>query len=65
MMIARWNKALAAVATCALFARGLSACGTGTSANGDVEKMTLVVWASQEDQAGEDSWLQRMEQAFE
>lgn len=65
MMIARWNKALAAVATCALFAGGLSACGTGTSANGDVEKMTLVVWASQEDQAGEDSWLQRMEQAFE
>lgn len=49
MMIARWNKALAAVATCALFAGGLSACGTGTSANGDVEKMTLVVWASQED----------------
>lgn len=48
-MIARWNKALAAVAACALFAGGLSACGTGASANGDAENITLVVWASQED----------------
>ena len=54
-MIARWNKALAAVAACALFAGGLTACGTGASANGDAENITLVVWASQEDQANEDS----------
>ena len=65
MMIARWNKALAAVATCALFAGGLTACGTGASANGDAENITLVVWASQEDQANEDSWLQEMEKAFQ
>lgn len=64
-MIARWNKALAAVAACALFAGGLSACGTGASANGDAENITLVVWASQEDQANEDSWLQEMEKAFQ
>ena len=64
-MIARWNKALAAVAACALFAGGLTACGTGASANGDAENITLVVWASQEDQANEDSWLQEMEKAFQ
>lgn len=64
-MIARWNKALAAVAACALFAGGLTACGTGASAGGDAENITLVVWASQEDQANEDSWLQEMEKAFQ
>ncbi|MBW3082658.1 extracellular solute-binding protein [Bifidobacterium phasiani] len=64
-MIARWKKALAATAACALFAGGLAACGDGTASDGDVENMTLVVWASQEDQANEDSWLQTMEQAFE
>lgn len=64
-MIARWNKALAAVAACALFAGGLTACGTGTFADGDAENITLVVWASQEDQANEDSWLQEMEKAFQ
>ena len=62
-MIARWNKALAAVAACALFAGGLAACGTGTFADGDAENITLVVWASQEAQPNEDPWLQEMETA--
>ncbi|NMM94875.1 ABC transporter substrate-binding protein [Bifidobacterium sp. DSM 109957] len=64
-MIARWKSILAAVTTCALLACGLSACGTGNDATaGDEGKMTLVVWASQEDQLNEDSWLQTMEQEF-
>ena len=56
-MIARWNKALAAVAACALFAGGSDRLRHGTFADGDAENITLVVWASQEDQANEDSWL--------
>ncbi len=64
-MIARWKKALAAVAACTLFAGGATACGSETSADGDVENITLIVWASNEDQANEDSWLQTMEAAFE
>ncbi|WP_234918540.1 hypothetical protein [Bifidobacterium longum] len=63
-MMARWKKALAAISACALFVTGLSACGSA-SAGGDAEHITLVVWASQEDQANTDSWLQTMEAAFE
>lgn len=64
-MIARWNKALAALAACATIVGGLSACGSMTNADGQAEKMTLVVWGSQEDQLNEDSWLQEMERAFQ
>lgn len=62
-MTARWNKIAAVVSACAL-AVGISACGAG-SATGDGEHITLVVWASQEDQLNTDSWLQVMEQRFE
>lgn len=66
-MIARWKKALAAVTACVLSFGMLAACGTaGAGANGgEVERMTLVVWASQEDQVDSDSWLQTMESEFE
>ena len=64
-MIARWKSILAAVTTGALLACGLSACGTGSDVTASDEgTMTLVVWASQEDQLNEDSWLQTMEQEF-
>lgn len=65
-MIARWKSAFAAIAACAMAVGGLSACGSsGDATAGDEGKMTLVVWASQEDQANADSWLQTMEQEFQ
>lgn len=66
-MIARWKTALAGLSACALLAGGLSACSSpgDTGASGDGEDITLVVWASQEDQANADSWLQTMEQEFQ
>lgn len=42
---------------------GLAACGqSGTS---DTTEVTLKVWAPQEDQVDENSWLQKVEKAFE
>lgn len=68
-MIARWNRRIAAALACAVSAGLLTACGAGGAGsagpNSDQERMTLVVWASQEDQLNENSWLQTMERQFE
>ena len=68
-MIARWNRRIAAALACAVSAGLLTACGAGGAGsagpNSDQERMTLMVWASQEDQLNENSWLQTMERQFE
>lgn len=61
-MIAQWEKATATISACVMLVAGLAACGAN---NANSENMTLTVWASQEDQANSDSWLQKMEQEFQ
>ncbi len=61
-MIAQWKKATATISACVMLVAGLAACGAN---NANSENMTLTVWASQEDQANSDSWLQKMEQEFQ
>ncbi|MFC0265795.1 extracellular solute-binding protein [Alloscardovia macacae] len=61
-MIAQWRKATAAACAGLLALAGLAACRPSSSSS---EKMTLTVWASQEDQADQNSWLQTMEAEFQ
>jgi len=42
----------------------LSACARRTDGEGDVKKITLTVWAPQEDQPNSDGWLPRMCESF-
>lgn len=58
-----------AMAAMSVFALALAGCAGGDSKSGDAKggstTATITVWAPQEDQANGDSWLPKMEKAFE
>lgn len=63
-----WKKALG-IATAASMLMGTAACSNGDTASegstGDVQDVTLTVWAPQEDQAEGTNWLAKVEEGFE
>ena len=70
-MTIHWKKAIGLVAAAAMLTP-LAACGSdgaGSGADGKsdggTEAVTLSVWAPQQDQNGDDSWLSRVEANFE